>query len=58
MDTAKEPTTQNVDRYAVITAAECDVWTFTLGNVRKVRSTVSITVDLQMDLFSESGHSE
>jgi hypothetical protein len=46
MDTAKEPTTQNVDRYAVITAAECDVWTLTLGNVRKVRSTVSITVDL------------
>jgi hypothetical protein len=47
METIRDPTTQNVDRYATIMAADCEVWAFTLGTVRKVRSTVSITVDCE-----------
>lgn len=45
MDTIKDPTTQNVDRYAKMMEADCEVCALTLGTVRKLRSTVSITVD-------------
>ena len=47
METIRDPTTQNVDRYARIMAADCEVWAFTLGTARKLRSTVSITVDCE-----------